>query len=269
VPSARPAAVAGTFYPGEPQALAAEVAAYLAQAPACHEARPPKAIIAPHAGYMYSGAIAGTAYAQLGTLAGRIERVILIGPAHRMWVAGMAVPSVMRFDSPLGAVALDTVTLARLATMPGIEVSDPAHALEHSLEVQLPFLQAALGMFLLVPVVVGGASPRDVERLLDAVWGGEETLIVVSSDLSHYLAYDAARSRDHATVQAILALDARLDHDEACGATAINGLLSIARRRGLAARALDIRSSGDTAGGRDRVVGYGAFAFHEVGDGNA
>lgn len=269
MPTARPAAVAGAFYPGEPQALAAEVAAYLSQAGVGENAPTPKAIIAPHAGYMYSGPIAGTAYAGLAALAGRIERVVLIGPAHRTWVAGMAIPSVARFDSPLGAVPLDQEMLARLAAMPGVEVSDPAHALEHSLEVHLPFLQAALGEFRLVPVVVGGAGAQDVERLLEETWGGDETLIVVSSDLSHYLAYDAARRRDRATAEAIMALDARLDHDQACGAAAINGLLRLARRRGLAARTLDLRNSGDTAGGRERVVGYGAFAFHERSRGHA
>lgn len=267
--TARPAAVAGTFYPGEPRALAAQVAAYVSKAPAADGLPAPKAIIAPHAGYMYSGPIAGTAYARLAPLAGRIARVVLIGPAHRAWVAGMAVPSVARFDSPLGGVCLDTQCLAQLAKVPGVEVSDPAHALEHSLEVHLPFLQAALGAFLLVPIVVGGAGAQDVERVLDTLWGGDETLIVVSSDLSHYLAYDAACRRDRTTAEAIVALDARLDHEQACGATAINGLLRVARRRGLVAHALDVRNSGDTAGDRDRVVGYGAFAFHGRDDGNA
>ena len=269
MPTARPAAVAGAFYPGEPQALSAEVAAYLSQGSAGANVPAPKAIIAPHAGYMYSGPIAGTAYAGIAELGGRIRRVVLLGPAHREWVAGLAEPSVARFDSPLGAVPLDTELLARLAKMPGVEVNDSAHALEHSLEVHLPFLQAALGKFELVPVLVGGAAAQDVERLLLETWGGDETLIVVSSDLSHYLDYEAARRRDETTAQAIVALDARLDHHEACGATPINGLLRVARRRGLSARRLDLRNSGDTAGGRDRVVGYGAFAFHEPSRGNA
>ena len=261
--TARPAAVAGTFYPGEPSALATQVASHISSASADRGLPAPKAIIAPHAGYIYSGPIAGTAYARLAERAGRIARVVLVGPAHRAWIAGMAVPSVARFDSPLGGVALDAPCVARLARVAGVEVSDPAHALEHSLEVHLPFLQAALGTFLLVPIVVGGAGAQDVERVLDMLWGGEETLIVVSSDLSHYLAYDAACRRDHATADAIVALDARLDHEQACGATAINGLLRVAHRRGLVARALDLRNSGDTAGARDRVVGYGAFTFHE------
>jgi MEMO1 family protein len=269
VQTARPAALAGAFYPDDPQVLATQVAAYVAQATPAGAGRPPKAIIAPHAGYMYSGPVAGSAYAHLAPLAGRVTRVVLVGPAHRLWIAGVAIPSVARFDSPLGAVALDAPCLAQLAKLPGVEVNDAAHAREHSLEVHLPFLQAALGDFRLVPIVVGGAGAEDVDRMFDALWGGDETLVVVSSDLSHFLDYDGARRRDGATGEAIVALDARLDHEEACGATAINGLLRIARRRGLAAQALDLRNSGDTAGGRERVVGYGAFAFHEGGDGNA
>ena len=263
----RRTAVAGRFYPGEASALAAEVAAYLA------EARPsrasvPKAIIAPHAGYMYSGAIAGSIYARLAPLAGRVERVVLAGPAHRVYVRGAAVPSVGAFDSPLGAVELDAAAIAVLRGLAFVEVSDAAHALEHSLEVHLPFLQAVLGAFRLVPVVMGDATRDEAAILFDALWGGEETLIVVSSDLSHYLSYEAARARDRATAEAIVGLDARLDPEEACGAAPINGLLEAARARGLAAELVDLRTSGDTAGDKDRVVGYGAFAFSPLARGD-
>lgn len=267
--TARPAAVAGAFYPDDPRVLATQVAAYVAQAAPAGEEGAPKAVIAPHAGYRYSGPVAGSAYARLASLAGRITRVVLVGPAHRLWIGGMAIPSVARFDSPLGAVALDGPCLAQLARLPGMELSDAAHAREHSLEVHLPFLRAALGEFRLVPIVMGDARAQDVDAVLETLWGGNETLVVVSSDLSHFLDYDAARRKDGATAEAIVALDAHLDHEEACGATAINGLLRIARRRGLGAKALDLRNSGDTAGGRDRVVGYGAFAFHEGAHGNA
>ena len=262
----RPAAVAGSFYPGEPAALAAEVAAYLADAQPAPDGVPaPKAIIAPHAGYVYSGPIAGSVYARLRPLRGRIERVVLAGPAHRVHVAGAAIPAARQFDSPLGAVALDEPALAALRRLPFVEVSDRAHALEHSLEVHLPFLQASLGAFSLVPIVVGDASPDQVEELLEAVWGGDETLIVVSSDLSHYLPYEAARTRDRGTAAAIMRLEATLVPQEACGAAPINGLLQAARRHGLAAQQVDMRNSGDTAGDRERVVGYGAFAFHPQG----
>src|SRR6185369_4513337 len=217
----RPAAMAGSFYPGESSALAAEVAGYLADA--CAEGHAaPKAIIAPHAGYMYSGAIAGSIYARLAPLAGKIARVVLAGPAHRVYVAGVAVPSVDAFASPLGTVPLDAAVIAALRELPFVEVNDAAHAREHSLEVHLPFLQAVLGRFCLVPIVVGGASPEQMARLLDAVWGGEETLIVVSSDMSHYMPYEAARARDRRTAESILALDAGIDPDEACGAAPIN-----------------------------------------------
>lgn len=261
--SIRPAAVAGTFYPGEPSALAAEVAAYLSEAvPAPNRAPPPKAIIAPHAGYMYSGAIAGSIYARLAPLRGIVRRVVLAGPAHRVYVRGAAIPSVRAFASPLGAVALDLEALAALRALPFVEVSDRAHAQEHSLEVHIPFLQAVLGQFALVPIVVGEASPQEVAQILDAVWGGPETLIVVSSDLSHYLPYEAACARDRDTASAIVHLDASLEPEEACGAAPINGLIHAARRRRLTVEQVDVRNSGDTAGGKDRVVGYGAFAFH-------
>jgi AmmeMemoRadiSam system protein B len=267
MPAIRRTAVAGRFYPGEASTLAAEVAAYLAEAkPAL--ASVPKAIIAPHAGYMYSGAIAGSIYARLAPLAGQVSRVVLAGPAHRIYVRGAAVPSVAAFDSPLGAVELDAAAIAILRRLPFVEVSDAAHALEHSLEVHLPFLQAVLGTFRLVPIVVGDASREEAALLFDALWGGDETLIVVSSDLSHYLPYDAGRARDRATAEAIVGLDARLDPEEACGAGPINGLLEVVRTRGLGAELVDLRSSGDTAGDRDRVVGYGAFAFSPIARGD-
>ena len=258
----RPAAVAGSFYPGEAPVLAAAVAAYLAEARGAAAAPAPKAIIAPHAGYMYSGPIAGSIYARLEPLRGRARRVVLAGPAHRVPVRGAAIPAARAFASPLGEVPLDLEALAALRALPFVEVSDRAHALEHSLEVHLPFLQAVLGAFRLVPLLVGGASAAEAAQALDAVWGGEETVIVVSSDLSHYLPYDAARGRDRDTAAAILRLEPDLDPEEACGAAPINGLLRAARARALAAELVDLRNSGDTAGGRDRVVGYGAFAFH-------
>ena len=258
----RPAAMAGSFYPGESSALAAEVAGYLGDAPGSR-ARAPKAIIAPHAGYMYSGAIAGSIYARLAPLAGVVTRVVLAGPAHRVYVTGAAVPSVEAFASPLGTVVLDAAAIGKLRALPFVEVSDAAHAREHSLEVHLPFLQSVLGGFALVPIVVGDASPDEMALLFETVWGGRETLIVVSSDLSHYLAYESARVRDRDTARAIVELRATLAPDEACGAAPINGLLRAARAHGMAAELVDLRNSGDTAGGTERVVGYGAFAFTE------
>jgi AmmeMemoRadiSam system protein B len=261
----RAPAVAGLFYPREPRRLAEEVAAYLRACPAHGAHAPPKAIIAPHAGYMYSGPVAASVYARLAPLRGKVRRVVLAGPAHRVYVSGAAVPSVPSFESPLGTIALDTDAIARLLELPFVESSDAAHAQEHSLEVHIPFLQSVLGDFKLVPVVVGDAGPREMARLFDEVWGGDETLIVVSSDLSHYMPYDAACIRDRRTAEAIVALAGPLDPDDACGAMPINGLLEVARRRGLIPELIDLRNSGDTAGGRDRVVGYAAFAFHEDG----
>ena len=262
MPRIRPAAVSGTFYPGETAVLAEKVSAYLAQAPAAGREPPPKAIIAPHAGYIYSGPIAATIYARLAPLAGRVRRVVLAGPAHRVYVRGAAVPSVEAFASPLGPVALDADAIAALRALAFVEVNDRAHAAEHSLEVHLPFLQSVLGEFALVPIVVGDCSAREMAQIYDLLWGGDETLIVVSSDLSHYLPYEAARATDANTARSILDLRDSLDPEEACGAAPINGLLRAAKARGLLAEQVDLRNSGDTAGDRDRVVGYGAFAFH-------
>lgn len=259
----RPAAVAGAFYPRQASLLASEVAGYLAAAPRGGAAAP-KAIIAPHAGYMYSGPIAASIYARLAPLRGTVRRVVLAGPAHRVFVRGAAVPSAEAFASPLGDVALDRQSISSLRELPFVEVSDRAHAMEHSLEVHLPFLQTVLGEFTLVPVVVGDASPAEMAQLFGRLWGGAETLIVVSSDLSHYLPYEAAQAADLHTAKAILQLRDCLEPDEACGAAPINGLLRAARERRLVAEQVDLRNSGDTAGDRDRVVGYGAFAFHEA-----
>ena len=262
----RPAAVAGAFYPADASMLAVEVGECMREAgkPRLDE-RPPKAIIAPHAGYIYSGPVAASAYARVAPLRGKVSRVVLLGPAHRVPVRGAAVPTTGAFATPLGDIALDEEALARLRRLPFVEADDRAHALEHCLEVHLPFLQVVLGDFRLVPVVVGGASPDEVAALLEAVWGGDETLVVVSSDLSHFLPYAAARERDHETAQTILALAPRLDPEDACGAAPVNGLLEVARRRGLQVELLDLRNSGDTAGGRRQVVGYGSFAFREPG----
>jgi AmmeMemoRadiSam system protein B len=262
----RQPAVAGAFYPADPARLAVAVQDCLreatAPAPASGES-PPKAIIAPHAGYLYSGPVAGSAYRRVAPLRGAISRVVLAGPAHRVPVRGVAVPHAGAFATPLGTVTLDEEAVERLRRLPFVETSDHAHALEHSLEVHLPFLQAVLGHFRLVPVVVGGASPGEVAELLEEVWGGAETLIVVSSDLSHFLPYAAACRRDRATADGILALDARIEPEEACGAAPVNGLLEVARRRHLVPELVDLRNSGDTAGGRDRVVGYASFVFRE------
>jgi hypothetical protein len=259
----RPAAVAGSFYPGDPGSLAAQVKGHLAATAPQPRARPPKAIIAPHAGYIYSGPIAAAAYALLGACRGVVKRVVLAGPAHRVYVEGAAVSTANGFDTPFGTVPVDREVVARLLELPFVEASDAAHALEHSLEVHLPFLQSVLGAFSLVPIVVGGAAPEQMAELFEVAWGGDETLVVVSSDLSHYLPYDAARKRDRGTVDSILALDARIDPEEACGAMPINGLLTLARRRSMAIELLDLRNSGDTAGDRDRVVGYASFAVYE------
>ncbi len=257
----RPAAVAGMFYPDDPAELRHTINALLANAAAGSPSRPPKALIVPHAGYVYSGAVAASAYAQLGALRGRIRQVVLLGPAHRVWVRGLALPEADRFATPLGEVQLDREAMQRLNELPQVTRSAAAHQMEHSLEVQLPFLQQVLGDFQLLPLAVGEAAADEVAVVLEQVWDGDETLIVISSDLSHFLPDAEAREADGRTVEAILALDPHLSHEQACGATPVNGLLLAARRHGLHPMALDVRNSSDTAGDPDRVVGYAAFAF--------
>jgi AmmeMemoRadiSam system protein B len=263
--SLRRAAVAGLFYPAEKQTLERTLNDLLAGAPAAvpQPRRTPKAIIAPHAGYVYSGPIAASAYRLLASVRDTIKRVVLLGPTHRVAVRGVALPSAGRFATPLGTVDVDTEAVAQLERLPQVVVSDNAHALEHSLEVHLPFLQTVLSDFKLVPLAVGYAQAQDVAAVLDTLWGGPETLIVVSSDLSHYLGYREANAVDAATCKAILDLRDDIDHERACGATPVCGLAMSARRRNLRPELLDLRNSGDTAGDRDRVVGYAAFAFYE------
>ena len=264
----RPTAVAGMFYPADFSEATRQLDAFLAEAKA-HPGDPrrPKALIAPHAGWVYSGPIAARAYARLLPWRGMIERVVLLGPSHRVAFRGMALSSADQWASPRGSVALDRAGAERLLALPGVGVLDQAHAQEHSLEVHLPFLQAVLGEFSLLPIVVGDASPDTVAAVIDAAWGGPETLIVVSTDLSHFLDYAGCRRQDQATVAAIEQLDpAAIGREGACGRIPVGGLLASARRHGLEIVTLDVRNSGDTAGDKSRVVGYGAWALYEKDD---
>jgi hypothetical protein len=252
-------AVAGTFYPGSPRALEEAVRGYLREAAAPVEPAA-KALIAPHAGYVYSGAVAASAYVRIAPRAAEIRRVVLLGPAHRVALRGLAAPGADAFETPLGPVPIDRAAIDRALALPQVVASDAAHAGEHSLEVQLPFLQLVLDDFALAPFVVGDATPDQVAQVLELLWGGPETIVVVSSDLSHYLDYTAARRIDAETTRAIEALDPdAIDTEQACGCIPVQGLLLCARRRSLRARAVDVRNSGDTAGSRDAVVGYGSY----------
>lgn len=261
--SVRPAAIAGMFYPGDARVLAHDVDAMLAAAQPATAAPVPKAIIAPHAGYRYSGPIAASIYALIAAARARVHHVVLLGPTHRVAVQGMALPGVDAFATPLGQIAVNAESVLKLRALPFVGTSAEAHRLEHALEVQLPFLQQVLGQFTLTPLAVGRASAEEVAHVIDLLWGGDETLIVVSSDLSHYLPYALAQATDHATAQAIVALHTDIHHDQACGATPVAGLNLLAQRRGLTCSLIDVRNSGDTAGDRSRVVGYGSFAYHE------
>ena len=258
----REPAVAGQFYPGSANELGTTIRVLFDEVEVA-EGPAPKALIVPHAGYVYSGPVAATAYARLRPHRDQYTRVVLLGPCHRVTLMGLALSAADVFRTPLGDVPLDQEAIAGL-TMSEVGVVEAPHQFEHSLEVHLPFLQTVIESFSLVPLVVGEASRETVAGVIEALWGGPETLIVISSDLSHYLTYDRARSSDQATCQAIENLEAhRIDHHDACGATPIGGLLIAARRRGMKVTTLDLRNSGDTAGGKDQVVGYGSWQFLE------
>jgi len=258
----RPAAIAGRFYPADAAELRDTVATLLAANPCPGE--PPKVLVVPHAGLQYSGPIAARAYARLAAVRERIARVVLLGPSHFVALRGLAAPTVSAWRTPLGAVPIDREALADVADLPQVVAHDLPHEREHSLEVQLPFLQTALGAFRLAPFAVGAARPAAVAAVLERLWGGPETLIVISTDLSHHQPYATAQAHDARTAARIVALATDLSGDDCCGCQPLNGLLALARTRGLAIEQLDLRNSGDTAGDRARVVGYGAWALRDA-----
>jgi AmmeMemoRadiSam system protein B len=254
----REPAVAGLFYPGTSDELRTTVEGYLAAAQFAGGS--PKALIAPHAGYVYSGPVAAAAYASLIEARETVRRVVLLGPAHRMALAGMAISSATAFSTPLGEVPVDVEAFELAKAVPNVRVFDAPFEDEHSLEVQLPFLQVVLDDFRVLPVLVGQTPPESVASLIDALWGGDETRIIVSSDLSHYHDYETARQLDQHTAELVETLRLEeLTSEHACGCHPLRGLLEVARARGLLVRAVDLRNSGDTAGPRTRVVGYGSF----------
>jgi AmmeMemoRadiSam system protein B len=262
--SIRQAAVSGLFYPDDAETLRQTLSEYLAQAPAAG-GEPPKAIIVPHAGYVYSGPVAASAFARLAGGRDTIRRVVLLGPSHRVPFYGLAVSGDTSYRTPLGDIPIDQEAVQEVLALPQVVKLDAAHASEHSLEVQLPFLQFLLGDFQLVPLVVGDAESDQVAEVLERLWGGAETLIVISSDLSHYHDYATAQDMDRATSEAIVGLKPdQLGYEDACGRIPVAGLLTLANQLGLNGELLDLRNSGDTAGDKQRVVGYGAYAFSEA-----
>lgn len=254
-------AVAGLFYPDNADELSSMISGFLAETK--QNAIQPKAIISPHAGYIYSGSVAASAYAQLIPYADQIKTVILLGPSHRVAFRGLAVSSASSFATPLGNVEIDRKLVEEVSQLPQVHELDAAHAQEHSLEVQIPFLQKTLPHFKLVPIVVGDASVDEVAEVIEKLWGGPETLIVVSSDLSHFHNYETARRMDQETSNAIMRMDpSDIGFDDACGRLPVSGLLAVAKQKGMTADILDLCNSGDTAGDKSRVVGYGSYAFH-------
>lgn len=264
----RPPAVAGIFYPDEPATLNTEVLRLLnCSMPESNPESVPKALIVPHAGYIYSGSVAASAFATLGNAlacsASAPTRVVLLGPAHRVAVQGCALPSVEAFATPLGGIPIDVQSCKLLESLNTVSLNDQAHALEHCLEVQLPFLQCVLQSFEIVPLLVGQIKPADLGRVLTTLWGGPETIFIISSDLSHYLPYTVAKRIDRLTIDEILTLQPHIDTEQACGARVINGFLMTAQKLRLRPQLIDFCNSGDTAGDRDRVVGYASLAFYE------
>ncbi|MCW9033635.1 MAG: AmmeMemoRadiSam system protein B [Rhodospirillales bacterium] len=264
--TARPAAVAGAFYDDNPQRLTQSILHYLVEAEEKPESKGkvPKAIIAPHAGYVYSGSVAATAYARIKPAKETIKRVVLLGPCHRVAVQGLAMSSADYFLTPLGRIPLDKQFQAKITELPQVTTFDATHAQEHSLEVHLPFLQTLIREFILVPLVVGNASPEQVAEVLETLWGGPETLIVISTDLSHYLNYEQAHELDGKTKNAIENFDIdSIGNEQACGRIPVKGLLHLANKKGMEISTVDFRNSGDTAGPKNRVVGYGSWVLIE------
>lgn len=267
--SVRPPAVAGAFYPDDPHELRETVSEYLRRSESERSARAPKALIVPHAGYIYSGAIAAAAYTAVAERRHAIRRVVLIGPSHRVYLRGMAVPAAAYFQTPLGRITVDPDLKSVLLRRTDVVESDAPHAQEHCLEVQLPFLQTLFDELTLLPLVLGSIAPAQVAAALSDVWGDDQTLVLVSSDLSHYRTYESARQIDAATSASILRRETALAGEQACGAAGINGLMYLAAERSLDVTEIARCNSGDTAGDKSRVVGYGAFAVHEPGSARA
>ncbi len=254
--SIRQPAVAGTFYPASPEHLQVMINDMLGEA--SFKKLSPKVLIVPHAGYIYSGPVAASAYCLLKPMRNSIKRVVLLGPSHRVAFEGLAVPTSQSFATPLGNISLDTQLINQLLELNQVHHLDDAHAAEHSLEVQLPFLKTCLEHFKLIPIVVGDATPYAVAETIETLWGDNSTLIIISTDLSHYHSYEEACHRDEQTIKAIEQLSSSLTGGQACGCYPLNGMLKVAQQRGMEVITLDVRNSGDTAGDKKRVVGYAA-----------
>ncbi|PSW05735.1 AmmeMemoRadiSam system protein B [Photobacterium lipolyticum] len=255
-------AVAGSFYDKSAQHLQSQLDNWLKPPPALRHSI--RALIVPHAGYIYSGETAAQAYRHLKSLADKIERVILVGPSHRFYFQGCALPSAHYFATPFGNIPIDTQAIEKLQKIEDVEVSDQAHALEHCLEVQLPFLQTCLHQFTLLPMLTGNVSPVTVANLIDDLWQQDNTLLVVSSDLSHFHPYSEAQSIDKNTCSLIEHFEPSLTPEQACGSTGINALLLLAKKRGYQLTRMDLKNSGDTAGDKERVVGYVSYLISEI-----
>ncbi len=262
----RAPAVAGVFYPADRETLASDVARFIENAPV-PQTLEPKALIAPHAGYVYSGQVAANAYITWQSQKNKIERLVLIGPAHRIALKDIAVPSVDAFQTPLGEVEIDREAISAILDLPQIVINDEPHRQEHSLEVHLPFLQKVLGDFKLLPLVVGAVAGQQVAEVIERLWGSDSTRFLISTDLSHFKDYKNAQKIDRETAQSIESMNpTMLSPEKACGYIPVAGMLIAARKSGLSVEQLALRNSGDTAGNKERVVGYGSWAVYKKDD---
>ena len=270
--SVRPPAVASLFYPGEAAELKQNLREMLEKA---SEAEDPnedlpagqhlRALIVPHAGYVYSGTTAALAYHLLRKNRDDFHRILLLGPAHRVWLEGIAFPGTDAFETPLGRIPLAKQQIRELLRFPEVQLRDDAHQDEHCLEVQLPFLQEILNEFELIPAVVGEISPDSLSGLLENLLEDPQNLLLLSTDLSHFHSYSEAQAIDQKTAEAIESFeDEKILPEQACGAHPLRGLLRHARIQGWKIQRLGLCNSGDTAGSKDRVVGYGAWALSET-----
>ena len=254
--------VAGMFYPGEEASLRQMVDGFIQKA-LSFDLRP-RAIIAPHAGYIYSGSIAGTAYKTIAAVRDQIENVIIMSPAHRFYLRGIALHMADAFATPLGNIPVNIGIVKKIKQFSSVQWEERSFIQEHGLETHLPFIQRAFKPGIkIVPMIVGECQESEVAEILESVWEDPRNFVIISSDLSHFHSYADAKKLDRNTVDLIQNLDSQsLDTEFACGHYPICGLLNLARNRKLKIKALDIRSSGDTAGSKESVVGYGSFAVY-------
>ena len=263
----REAAVAGIFYPADVYQLKNDINGYL-QHITDNNSGKPKILITPHAGYKYSAQVAASAFAKLRPFKDKIKKVFLLGPSHRVYVNGVALPKEKSFKTPLGIIKVDSDIVEQISKTKPFKFKSTAHKNEHSLEVSLPFLQVVLGNFEIIPMLYGEANPHEIAQTIQPYLERDDSILIVSADLSHYLDYSTAKKVDEQTANNIKE-GKTVDHHQSCGATAINTALIMAQNFGLVPQMLNMANSGDVIGDKDSVVGYGAWSFEKNNEDDA